>query len=284
MLGKFVEWVPVCPEVESGLGTPRETLRLVRVDGDVRMVTTRTEKDYSPVMRRYAAHKLHELGDADLSGFVLKKDSPSCGLERVKVYEPGEMPIRNGTGLFAAALVKRFPLLPVEEEGRLHDPRLRENFIERLFAYRRMTTFFSEKWTTGSLVAFHTAHKLTLMAHAPEIYRRLGRLVAAAGAMPKADIRAQYCEAFMTALGAIATRGRHTNVLRHMAGYFRDRLDADSRTELAEVISRYAAGEVPLVVPLTLMRHHIRRCQVDYLAGQIYLDPHPAELMLRNHV
>lgn len=284
LVGRFVEWVPVCPEVESGLPTPRETLRLVRVDDDVRMVTTRTAHDHSPAMRRYAARRLQELADEDLSGFVLKKDSPSCGLERVKVYAEGEMPVRNGTGLFAAALTARFPLLPVEEEGRLMDAKLRENFIERIFAYRRLTAFFTGRWTTGGLVAFHTAHKLTLLAHAPEAYRTLGRLVAAARSTPRAELRTRYADGFMTALRTVATRGRHTNVLRHMAGYFRDRLDADSRAELTDLIDRYAAGHVPLIVPLTLLGHHIRHHRVQYLAGQVYLSPHPTELMLRNHV
>jgi uncharacterized protein YbgA (DUF1722 family)/uncharacterized protein YbbK (DUF523 family) len=282
VLANYVDWVPVCPEVESGMGTPRETLRLVRVADDVRLITTRTERDHSAMMRRYAARKLADLDGEDLSGFVLKKDSPSCGLQRVKVVEDGHVD-RSGTGLFAAALVARFPLLPVEEEGRLRDAGLREHFIERIFAYRRLTSLFAGRWTIGALVAFHTAHKLSLLAHSPAGYRELGRLVADARKKPRAELRATYMHSFMHALQPIATRGRHANVLRHIAGYLKRPLDDDSRRELADHIDGYEAGQLPLVAPLTLLRHHVRHHGIAYLNGQMYLHPHPAELMLRNH-
>jgi uncharacterized protein YbgA (DUF1722 family)/uncharacterized protein YbbK (DUF523 family) len=281
-LGRFVEWVPVCPEVESGMGTPRETLRLV-AGREIRLVTTKTERDHSEPMRRFAARKLDELAHEDLCGFVLKKDSPSCGLQRVKVYGAGGTPARSGRGLFAAALVERFPTLPIEEEGRLSDPRLRENFIERIFAYRRLRDLFGRRWTIGDLVAFHTAHKMILLAHAPEGYRRLGRLVADAKFLARRDLQERYSTIFLETLQKIATPRRHANVLLHMLGHLTKALDAESRAELVTLVHRYAAEQVPLVVPLTLFRHHIRRLGVSYLINQVYLDPHPAELMLRNH-
>lgn len=283
--GRYVEWVPVCPEVELGLGTPRESLRLVRDGDDVRLVTVRTRVDHTDAMRRWAARRASALGALELCGYVFKKDSPSCGMERVKIYPPaGGMPARSGRGLFAQALLAAHPLLPVEEEGRLNDPVLRESFVERVFAYRRLRSLFAGRWTVGGLVAFHAAHKLQLLSHSPKKYQELGRLVAAAKGVERGELRARYEEAFMQGLAALATRPRHVNVLEHIIGYFKRDLDDASRREMLAVIADYRAGLVPLVVPLTLVRHHVRRFGVDYLQGQTYLEPHPKELMLRNHV
>ncbi len=286
LLGPFVEWVRVCPEFESGMGAPRESMRLVQVDRDTRLVTNRTAVDLTETLRNFSTRRVRELEREQLSGFVLKKDSPSCGLDRVQVYGANNTtaPTRSGRGLLAAALETHFPLLPVEEEGRLNDPRLRENFVERIFAYRRLMRLFAGRWTMGDVVRFHTAHKLTLMAHEPRSYQKLGRLVGEAKAMNRRQFQQQYSSEFMRALGAMATPRRHANVLHHMLGYFKKSLDADSRAELLSLIEEYAAGRVPLVVPLTLFAHHIRRHGVAYLADQVYLHPHPAELMLRNHV
>ena len=205
-------------------------------------------------------------------------------MERVKIYGGQGAPARSGRGLFAASLMERFPALPVEEEGRLGDPRLRENFVERVFAYWRLRGLFSGRWNLGSLVAFHTAHKLILMAHSPEAYRALGRLVAGAHGVPRADLQRRYSGGFMSALTVVATPRRHVNVLQHMAGYFKHLLDRDTKAELAAAIDDYRRLLVPLIVPITLLRHHVRAHGVPYLAGQLYLDPHPKELMLRNHV
>ncbi len=282
--GPFVEWVPVCPEVECGLGTPREPIRLMRVNGEVRLLTVKTGHDLTAVMDRYSEARVAQLASDDLSGYVLKKDSPSCGMERVKVYDGRGAPAKSGRGRFAAVLLERFPDLPIEEEGRLSDPRLRDNFVERVFAYARVRALFRGRWNLGALVRFHTAHKLVLMAHSPAAYRQLGRFVARARTLPRAEVERRYTGSFMATLAVLATRRRHVNVLQHMAGYFRDSLNRESRAELVAAIDEYRRELVPLVVPVTLVRHHVRAQGVSYLAGQVYLDPHPRELMLRNHV
>jgi uncharacterized protein YbgA (DUF1722 family)/uncharacterized protein YbbK (DUF523 family) len=283
--GRFVEWVPVCPELEMGLGVPREPIRLVAGSGrsETRLVGVKSGTDHTAAMGSYSKRRLDELEPLDLCGYVLKKDSPSCGLMRVKVWNRHGMAAKSGRGLFAEALVERFPHLPVEEEGRLSDPRLRENFIERVFAYARLKTLFTGRWTVGQLVAFQAAHKLLLLAHSPEAYRRLGRQVARASTANRREVRGSYEAGFMDALAVPATRGRHANVLQHIAGYLHDGLDAASREELQQALADYRAGLVPLVVPITLVRHHVRRLDISYLAGQVYLEPHPKELMLRNH-
>jgi uncharacterized protein YbgA (DUF1722 family)/uncharacterized protein YbbK (DUF523 family) len=293
--GRHVEWVPVCPELEAGFGVPRDPMRLVaRVPGDrtrdepyradqIRLIVIKSGDDVTARLQRYSAKKVERLAGAGLSGYVLKKDSPSCGMQRVKVYE-GAMAERAGRGLFADALLTRLPDLPVEEEGRLCDPRLRENFVERVFAYRRLRQLFESRWTVGALVSFHTAHKLTLMAHSPVAYRELGRLVANASGTARAALASGYQSQFMGALTRLATPKRHANVLQHMFGYFSAQLDAAGRQEMLALIEDHRAGLVPLVVPMTLMRHYVRQFGVDYLRGQTYLDPHPRELSLRNHV
>jgi uncharacterized protein YbgA (DUF1722 family)/uncharacterized protein YbbK (DUF523 family) len=275
--------VRVCPEVEVGMGVPRETLRLVRAADDTRMITTRTGIDHTAAMRKYAERKTRQLAGMELRGYVLKKDSPSCGMERVKVYD-GTTATRTGVGTYAEILKARFAALPIEEEGRLHDAVLRENFIERVFAYDRLRALFDGRWTVGSLVAFHTAHKMALLAHSTTAYQALGRLVASAKGMPRADLQRDYEHGFMTTLTRPATTRRHTNVLMHMAGHLKKLIDEGSTRELHGSIDEYRRELVPLVVPLTLMRHHVRVHAVSYLAGQTYLDPHPRELMLRNHV
>ena len=279
--GQFVEWVPVCPEVECGLGTPREPIRLTRVNRTVRLLTVRTARDLTDDMDAYAATRLAELASENLSGYVLKKDSPSCGMH-VKVYDAHGVSTKSGRGRFAVALVERFPHLPVEEEGRLSDPALRDNFVERVFAYWRLGRLFRGRWTPGALVRFHTAHKLMLMAHSPDAYRSIGRLVARVGTLSRADVERRYTEAFMSALAVVATRRRHVNVLQHMLGYFKDLLDRESRSELLGAIEEYRRELAPRIVPVTLMRHHVRAKRVAYLSGQLYLEPYPKELMLRN--
>ena len=284
-LGDYFEWLPVCPEVEFGMGTPREPIRLERAGGDVRLVTINTRQDITSGMRRFAARRAAALAKADLSGYLLKKDSPSCGVQRVKVYpnEKGQAR-REGVGMFAAALVEACPNLPVEDEGRLCDARLRENWIQRVFAYHALRGLWRPRWTIGDLVAFHTRHKFVIMSHDEPAFRSLGRLVAGAKKVPRAELRTTYESQFMQALKRIATPRKNTNVLQHMYGFLKTKLDTASRQELIGHIEDYLQGLVPLVVPLTLLRHYVRVFEIDYLADQVYLNPHPKELSLLNHV
>ncbi len=284
-LAPYVEYVPVCPEVEVGMGIPRETVHLVGTPDAPRMVGTKSGADHTSAMNAYARRRARELAADDLCGYILKKNSPSCGMERVRIHaEKGGAPARNGRGLFAAALMDAYPLLPVEEEGRLNDPVLRENFIERVFAYRRWKDFLAERYSVGRLVAFHTAHKFLVLSHSPALYTELGRIVAAAKQLGAAAAKERYGETFMRAMAARTTVRKHTNVLQHLAGFLKRDLEREDRAELVHLIDDYRRGLVPLVAPLTLLRHHARAAKQEYLLGQIYLEPHPKELMLRNHV
>jgi len=283
-VAEFVTFVPVCPEVDIGMSIPREPIRLNRHGDEIRLEGTQSGTDYTERMLRYSEERVAQLEAFGLSGYILKKDSPSCGMERVRLYDDSGVPARTGRGLFAEVLLARRPLLPVEEEGRLHDPGLRENFFERVFAYRRLTNLLSDDWDVGDLVAFHSREKMLLLAHDPEAYGRLGRLVADARKSDREEVAADYRRDFMDALGRLASRGRHRNVLEHMAGYFKEVLDSDEKREMEQVVVDFYSGLVPLVVPLTLFKHYVRRHDVEYLADQTYLQPHPKELMLRNHV
>jgi uncharacterized protein YbgA (DUF1722 family)/uncharacterized protein YbbK (DUF523 family) len=284
-LGRYVEWVPVCPEVEMGLSVPRESMRLVDDPENPRLVTLESGEDYTERMQTWARKRLAELAQAGLHGFVFKKDSPSSGLYRVRVYDGDGMPRRIGTGIFPHEVMRRFPLLPLEEEGRLHDMHLRENFIDRILAYYRWTRLLDEDATPGALIRFHTAHKLTLMAHSPSHYQEMGRLVAAAGTSLWEDLTETYGRSLMEGLQVMTTSGRHANVLQHLMGFLEEELAREDKTELLGLIEEYRKGSVPLIVPLTLLKHHLSRHEVpDWMHRQVYLYPHPKELMLRNHV
>jgi uncharacterized protein YbgA (DUF1722 family)/uncharacterized protein YbbK (DUF523 family) len=283
-LGQFFHWVPVCPEMEIGLGTPRETLRLVGEPEAPRLVATRSQSDHTATMRRYATERLAALAELGLHGYILKKDSPSCGMEHVRVYAENGAAQRNGRGLFAQALMQRFPLLPVEEEGRLHDMRLRENFIERVFAYHRWQAFVASRPAPKDVVQFHTRHKMTLMAHSRKHYQQLGQLVAQAGKHAMPDLLRDYGTMLMEGLAVKATPKKHANVLSHLQGHLKKHLDAADKEELVACIENYRQGLVPLIVPLTLLQHHFRRHPAPWVLEQTYLQPYPAELMLRNHV
>jgi uncharacterized protein YbgA (DUF1722 family)/uncharacterized protein YbbK (DUF523 family) len=282
VLGKFFSFVPVCPEVECGLPIPRESMRL---EGDVkhpRLITNKTRIDKTEQMQIYCHAKVKALENEDLCGFIFKKDSPSSGLFRVKVYHEG-MPSKSGSGLFAAAVAEHFPHLPLEEEGRLNDPSIRENFIERVFCYRRWKDLLAEHPDLGKLVEFHSRHKLLIMSHSVQCYRDMGALVAHGKEKKLPELLECYEDMLMTALELQATVKKHTNVLTHIMGYFKHDLDAAEKQELLAVIGRYHDGMVPLVVPLTLLTHYVNKYDKPYLKQQIYLAPHPVELMLRNH-
>lgn len=284
-LGHFVSYVPVCPEVECGLGIPREPVRLVGAIDNPRLVTTRTGIDHTERMLSWAHKRVVELEGENLCGFIFKKNSPSSGMERVKVYvdEKG-MPVKKGVGMFARAFIEHFPLLPVEEDGRLCDIHLRDNFIERIFALERWRDLIAGEKKRGSIVAFHTAHKLLIVSHSIRHYQSMGKLVARAKDIPLKELYTQYESLFLDALKLMATRKKHVNVLQHMMGYFKRDLTADEKKELIEIIDGYAREYVPLIVPMTLMNHYVRKYDQPYLKGQIYLNPHPLELKIRNHV
>ncbi len=283
ILGQYVEYVPVCPEVESGFPVPREAFRLVGDPERPRLLTRQSGVDATPRMERWIAGKLPPLEKAGLCGFIFKSRSPSSGMERVKVYNDKGMAEKKGVGIFARALMERLPLLPVEEEGRLQDIGLRENFIERIFAYRRWRALVGGGATAGRLVDFQRRHKYLLMAHSPELARRLGKLVAAAGTRPLGGILAEYEELFMAALKQKATVRKNVNVLQHMLGYFKKQLDDFDKREMLGLIEKYHQNLVPLIVPVSLLKHYIDKFQEPYLKDQYYLDPHPLELKLRNH-
>lgn len=280
-LARHFEFVPFCPEVAIGLGVPRPPIRLEQHSDGVRAVGVRDAAlDVSEPLLRYGRDVA--AGNAGLSGYIFKKGSPSCGLERVKVYGAKGMPAGKGRGLFARAVTERLPLMPVEEEGRLMDPVLRENFIERVFVYHRWQCLLAQGLTPAALVDFHTRHKFSVLAHDEQRYRELGRLVSRAGEGDMAELAQRYGETLMAALGRRATRRRHANVLLHVMGYLKRNLDADDKAELLELIDAYRLGSVPLVVPITLLKHHLRRHPDPYVDSQVYLSPHPEELMLRN--
>lgn len=282
-LGAYFTFVPVCPEVGCGLPTPREAMRLEGDPSSPRLMTRQTRVDRTEQMLAYCSATARTLENADLCGFIFKKDSPSSGLFRVKVYNNGQA-VKVGRGLFAAAMARHFPLLPMEEEGRLNDPDIRENFIERIFSFRRWKDFIAGKPAIGRLVEFHTGNKLLMMAHSPQIYRELGVLVAHASELKMADLLQRYEELFMKGLALHATVKKNTNVLQHIMGYFKQQLSAEEKVELLEVISQYHDHLLPLIVPMTLLRHYIGKYDQQYLKGQVYLAPHPYQLMLRNHV
>jgi uncharacterized protein YbgA (DUF1722 family)/uncharacterized protein YbbK (DUF523 family) len=283
-LGEFIEWVIVCPEFEVGMGVPREAVRLVGRPEAPEMIAEKSGRNWTATMNQFAAQRAHQFSKLNLSGFVFKKNSPSCGMERVKIFNPKGPPSRQGRGLFAAALMEELPFMPCEEEGRLSDPKLRENFIERVFAYHRWCGAIGEKHSISGLVEFHTKHKFLLLAHSETHYRRLGRVVAAAKQKPLGEVYREYGALFMQALALHASAKKHANVLDHMLGYFSKQLCADEREEIVALIGDFRRGLVPLIVPITLVRHYAKKYQVQYLLEQIYLDPSPKELMLRNHV
>ena len=283
-LGRFFTLVPVCPEVECGLPVPREAMRLVGAPELPRLVTRTTGLDHTRRMTEWAQGALDRLEAEGLCGFVFKYGSPSSGPSQVKVYpEGGGVPSRRGVGLFARLFRERFPLLPVEDEGRLHDPELRENFIGRVFVMARWRELLAQEPAPGRLVDFHTRHKLLLMAHSPIAYRELGRLVAEAKGRNFQELLAEYAAKLFAALTLTATVKKNVNVLQHVMGYFKKQLTTDEKQELLEVIGAYGRELTPLIVPVTLLNHYVRKHGQEYLASQVYLNPHPLELKLRNH-
>ncbi len=282
-LGRFVEYVPVCPEVECGLPIPREAMRLEGDPENPRLMTHKTRRDLTEMQQAWGRRRLKDLESENLDGYIFKSKSPSSGLFRVKVYQESGMPVKQGVGIWAKMFTEKFPLLPVEEEGRLNDPVLRENFIERIFVMRRWREMLAESNTRGGLVDFHTRHKYLILAHSPKAYADLGRIVAGMKGLNLADVQKEYLAILMPALELEATVKKNVNVLQHLAGYFKKQLSGDEKKEMTEVLAEYARGSIPLIVPVTLIRHYVRKYGESYLADQWYLHPHPLELQLRNH-
>jgi uncharacterized protein YbgA (DUF1722 family)/uncharacterized protein YbbK (DUF523 family) len=283
-LGCYVDFVPVCPEVELGLSTPREALRLTGEEGAPRLVFSRSGEDITERMQAWAKERVVALEPENLCGFVFKSGSPSSGMERVKLYDHHGVPKKAGVGLFARAFMEHFPLLPVEEDGRLNDPALRENFIEAIFTLRRWRQLVAGGLSIGSLIEFHSRHKLLLLAHSTEIYREMGKLVAGAKALPETELYDRYLQLLMRGLRLKVTVQKQVNVLQHIMGYFKQQLSADEKQELLELFELYRQKKLPLIVPVTMLNHFVRKYGQPYLAQQYYLNPHPIELQLRNHV
>ncbi len=282
-LSEFVDFVPICPEVSIDLGVPRPPIRLVGNPESPRAVgSDDPSMDVTVRLQSFAEQKVESLGN--ISGYILKKDSPSCGMERVKVYGEKGGAARKGRGIFAQVLIERMPLLPVEEEGRLNDPILRENFLTRVFVYHRWQQLLADGLNSRALIEFHSDHKFLLMAHSQYAYRRMGRMLSNLKNMDLESVAQMYANEMMTALANRATRKRHANMLQHMAGFLKRSIDREDKQELVDNINAYRVGQVPLIVLITLFRHYFRRNPDPYMQRQVYLHPHPDALSLRNSI
>ncbi len=282
-LGQFVTYVPVCPEVEAGFGVPRESFRLVGQPDNPRLITFKSKTDHTNRMRTWAQNRVKALEKEGLCGFIFKSDSPSSGMIRVKVYNEKGMPHKTGVGMFTRVFMEHFPLTPVEDDGRLHDPLIRENFILQIFTLKRWREAAAQKPAMGNLVAFHTKNKLLILSHSQKHYRMMGKLVAEGKSMPITELYLQYQGLLMAALRLKPTIPKNINVLQHLMGYFKKQLSRDEKQELLEIFNRYRDEQVPLIVPVTLINHFVRKYDAPYLKEQTYLNPHPLELKLRTH-
>lgn len=280
-LSRYFDFEEYCPEAAIGMGIPRPPIRLVKKEDGIHAVGIKDPMvDVTERLRDYGQDVVNRLGG--ISGYIFKKDSPSCGMERVRLFDSNDVPTRSGRGIYADVIMQGLPLLPVEEEGRLMDPVLRENFIERVFIYYRWQRLVRDGLTRNELIEFHSRHKFNVLAHDEVIYRRLGRLVAE---ITKSNFNAvvnNYIELLMQALKKPASRKKHTNVLMHVMGFFKKQLSTDDKQELVVLIDNYRRGQLPLIVPITMLRHHLRRHPHPYIEQQYYMDPYPEELMLRN--
>jgi uncharacterized protein YbgA (DUF1722 family)/uncharacterized protein YbbK (DUF523 family) len=282
-LGQYFTWLNICPEVEYGLPVPREAMHLAGNPLSPRIVTIRTGIDHTEGMQQWTENRLRELEHEDLCGFIFKSKSPSSGMAGVKIYSPDGIMVGKGAGIFGGAFIEHFPHIPVIDEGRLHDPFLRENFIERVFVYHRWREVTKKRMTHKDLIRFHTDHKLLIMSHSGKQLSALGRLVADSKRYQTRELFSQYIDLLMEGLRLIATVNKNTNVLLHIIGYFKKHISSDDKQELLEVIGNYHNGYVPLIVPIVLINHYVRKFNDPYLRNQYYLNPHPLELMLRNH-
>ena len=284
LLGSFVQYVAVCPEIEVGMGVPREAVQLIGSVESPKMVGNKSGIDWTDKMNKYTSTRLQKKDISEVSGFILKRKSPSCGMERIKVYNDKGMPDYKGVGLFAKQLLEKFPYLPIEEEGRLQDAKLRENFIIRIFAYKRLQNLYAQKFNKNKFIEFHTIHKYLILSHSTKHYQLLGKMIGNIKNLNPDEIKISYRELFMEALHLKATVKKHTNVLQHILGFMKNELTPFEKKSVLDSIDDYYKGLVPLIVPITLLKNFIYKYDIAYIKDQIYLNPHPKELMLRNHV
>ncbi|MCK9997264.1 MAG: DUF1722 domain-containing protein [Candidatus Krumholzibacteria bacterium] len=284
VLARYFTLVKVCPEVGVGMSTPRETVRLEGRAEAPRMIASETGSDWTIRMNRWSRTRVRELKGEDLCGFVFKRNSPSCGVFGVEVFDDKGRPAESGSGLFVLEFRRKNPLAPVEEEGRLEDPVLRENFLERVFAYHRLKRVFDGRWKRGAVFEFHNREKYLLQAHSPKHFKQMEQLTGTIGRRPAGEFKLLYMTGFMEAMGIMATTARHAKVLRRLAVCLRGQITVPEYDRVVGLIEGYRSGHIPLVVPLTLLSHFGELHKVVDLVGQTYLHPHPNELMLRNHV
>ena len=285
VLAKYFEYIPICPEMEVGMGVPRETVALYGNLEKSRMISKKTQTDWTKPMARYIKGRINTLPHDNLCGYIFKSKSPSCGLGRVPVYEKfGSNKVRHGPGMFAQAFTSKFPFIPTEDEGRLNDPKIRENFIVKVFSFARLQTLFTKGFSLGKLVKFHTQHKFLLLAHSRKHYDNLGKLVASGKSLKPSELKDNYANIFMEALTLKSTPKKNTDVLLHMMGFLKKVLYKGEKEDILNTIEDYRKELLPLIVPVTLVRHQVKKHNIEYLLDQVYLNPHPKELMLRNHV
>jgi uncharacterized protein YbgA (DUF1722 family)/uncharacterized protein YbbK (DUF523 family) len=282
-LGQYVEYVPVCPEAEAGLGTPREALRLVGDPEHPRLLTNQSKQDFTDLMVQWSKKRVEELENENLCGFIFKSKSPSCGIKQVKVYNAKGIPVKKGGGIFTRGFMNHFLLIPAEEDGRLHDPQIRENLIERIFATKRWRDALKRKRGIGRLMDFHTRNKMLIFSHSERHCLAMDKLLGTWKGHPIRELYSMYEQFFMEALRLKATIKKHANVLLHMMGYFKRQLSMNEKQELIDLVEQFREGYLPLIVPITLMNHYVRKYDQVYLNMQTYLNPHPIELKLRNH-
>jgi uncharacterized protein YbgA (DUF1722 family)/uncharacterized protein YbbK (DUF523 family) len=283
-LGQYFDWVPVCPEVEYGLPVPREAMHLTGKPDSPRLLTIHSRVDHTEGMLKWVCKKLKELEKDKLCGFIFRSKSPSSGIRGVKIYTSSGILNRTGAGIFGGAFMQHFPLIPVIDDSGLHNPGLRENFIEKVFVYKRWNELINKGRAIRDLITFHTEHKLLILSHSPKHYKALGRLVANVKKFKSEKFCSEYIKILMDGLHLIATVKKNTNVLLHTIGHFKKLLSTDEKHELLEIIENYRKGYIPLIVPVVLINHYVRKFDIQYLKRQYYLNPQATELMLRNHV
>jgi uncharacterized protein YbgA (DUF1722 family)/uncharacterized protein YbbK (DUF523 family) len=285
VLTKYFEYVPICPEMEVGMGVPREPVALYGALEKSLMISKKTQTDWTKPMQSYSQDRINSLSNEDLCGFIFKSKSPSCGIARVPVYhELGSQNAKHGVGKFAQAFMTTFPLTPTEDEGRLNDPKIRENFIVRVFCLYRFQNLLKEKFSLKAWVDFHTQHKFLLLSHSRKHYDTLGKLIADAKSIKPSELKNKYGKIFMEALTFKSTPKKNTDALLHMMGFLKKILTREEKKDILKTIEDYRKELLPLIVPITLIRHQVNKHNIEYLKGQVYLNPHPKELMLRNHV